>query len=168
MLAHYETPAAAARAHEDLFGYWAKLKASGAGRLPGRRHIHPADFKRQLPSISLIDVRRGTDGSRDYRLRLAGTDLYGVYGQEITGKGLAEVFQGEARTYWTGGLDELVDTGKPAVGVHSLAWRGVGHLSILWLRLPLASDGVNVDMIFGYDALIGGAGLRQASGIRAT
>jgi hypothetical protein len=29
------------------------------------------------------------------------------------------------------------------------------HLSILWLRLPLASDGFEVDMILGYDAVVG-------------
>jgi hypothetical protein len=168
MLAQYETPAAAMRAHEELFGYWARLKANPAGgRIPGRAHIHPKDFKRHLPAVSLIDVRRGTDGSRDYRLRLAGTDLYGVYGQEITGKGLSEVFQGEAAAYWRTELDKVVQERKPAAGIHSLAWRGVGHLSILWLRLPLATDGQRVDMILGYDALIGGQQMRAATGIRA-
>ena len=28
-------------------------------------------------------------------------------------------------------------------------------MSILWLRLPLASNGVDVDMILGYDAVMG-------------
>ena len=169
MLAQFESPAAAVRAHEELFGYWAGLKqqrAQAAAGLPGRPDIHPSHFKRHLPAVSLIDVRR-TAGGRDYRLRLAGTDLYGVYGQEITGKGLADVFRGEAEAYWRTELDKVVETKKPAAGVHSLSWRGAEHLSILWLRLPLASDGRRVDMILGYDALIGGAGLRAASGIRA-
>jgi hypothetical protein len=174
MLAQFESPAAAVRAHEELFGYWAALKQQRAAQahattaLPGRPDIHPSHFKRHLPAVSLIDVRRGPEGRRDYRLRLAGTDLYGVYGQEITGKGLGDVFRGEAEAYWRTELDKVVDTKKPAAGVHSLSWRGAEHLSILWLRLPLASDGRRVDMILGYDALIGGAGLRAASGIRAT
>lgn len=173
MLAQYETPAAAVRAHEELFGYWAALRAraprSGAasGRLPGRPDIHPRDFKRHLPTVSLIDVKHGWDGTRDYRLRLAGTDLYRVYGQEITGKGLSEVFRGDAEAYWRTELDKVVETRKPAAGVHSLSWRGAEHLSVLWLRLPLASDGARVDMIMGYDALVGGAGPRPATGIRA-
>lgn len=169
VLAQYETPAAAVRAHEELFGYWASLKArpTRRGQLPGRPDIHPSDFKRHLPAVSLIDVRSGPDGARDYRLRLAGTDLYRVYGQEITGKGLAEVFRGDAEAYWRTELDKVVDERKPAAGIHSLSWRGAEHLSILWLRLPLASDGKRVDMIMGYDALIGGGPSRANTGIRA-
>jgi len=37
---------------------------------------------------------------------------------------------------------------------------------ILWLRLPLASDGEQVDMILGYDQVLGTLDSR-ASGIRA-
>jgi len=51
--------------------------------------------------------------------------------------------------------------------VHSLAWRGANHLSLLWLRLPLASNGRDVDMILGYDALIGFQGSANPTGIRA-
>lgn len=36
----------------------------------------------------------------------------------------------------------------------------------MWLRLPLASDGAEVDMILGFDAPVGGAA-RESSGIRA-
>jgi hypothetical protein len=54
---------------------------------------------------------------------------------------------------------------RPSVGVHNLAWRGASHLSILWLRLPLAADGAQVDMILGYDAVIGMG--QASSGIRA-
>jgi len=58
-----------------------------------------------------------------------------------------------------------VDERRPAAGVHSLAWRGAAHLSLLWMRLPLATDGETVDMILGYDAVIG---LRQViTGVKA-
>lgn len=167
MLAQCGTPVAALRAHEELARYWAGLRARAANGLPGRAHIHPADFKRHLPSVSLIDVKRRADGRRDYRLRLAGTDLYGVYGQEITGKGLSDVFVGDAAAYLRTELDKVVDERRPQAGVHSLAWRGAEHMSILWLRLPLASDGQRVDMILGYDALIGANSQRPVSGIRA-
>jgi len=40
-------------------------------------------------------------------------------------------------------------------------------MSILWLRLPLATNGVDVDMIMGYDALIGSRSQPLVSGIRA-
>jgi hypothetical protein len=162
MAAQLGASATAARAHEELFAYWASLRQSG--RLPGRADIRPEDFKRLLPTVSLIDVIRG-EHRRDYRLRLAGTGLYSVYGREITGRSLGDVYGPRAADYWQTELDKVVENGRPGVGCHSLAWRGAGHMSLLWLRLPLASDGKNVDMILGYDAVVGVQG--DMSGIRA-
>jgi hypothetical protein len=158
--------ASAVRAHEEIVGYWRSRRQRGG--LPGRADIDPCDIKGHLPTISLIDIRgRGPDGARDYRLRLAGTGLYSVYGGEITGKALADVYAGEATKYWRGELDKIVDSRAPGVGFHSLAWRGAPHLSILWLRLPLAGDGERVDMILGYDVVVGAALALGRTGIRA-
>jgi hypothetical protein len=154
-------PATAMRAHEELFAYWAGLRAGG--RLPKRADIDPAGFKRLLPTVSLIDVEHDP---RDYRLRLAGTGLYGVYGGEITGKRLPDIYNTAAADYWRKELDKIVETGRPGAGYHSLAWRGAAHMTILWLRLPLASNGRDVDMILGYDAAVGLSG-EGVSGIRA-
>ena len=154
--------ATAVRAHEEIFTYWASRR-QGA-RLPARANIHPAHFKRHLPTISLIDVR---SDPHDYRLRLAGTGLYSVYGREITGRTLGEVYNSAAADYWRAELDKVVQERRPGVGVHNFAWRGAGHVSILWLRLPLSSNGADVDMILGYDALIGVRGDTGFSGIRA-
>ncbi|HEY8014896.1 MAG TPA: PAS domain-containing protein, partial [Dongiaceae bacterium] len=71
MVAQIGAPAAAARAHEELFAYWASLK-EGA-RLPGRRHVDPGGIKRLLPTVSLIDVVGGDPP--EFRVRLAGTAL---------------------------------------------------------------------------------------------
>ncbi|MFZ3006979.1 MAG: PAS domain-containing protein, partial [Phenylobacterium sp.] len=134
-------------------------------RLPGRGDIKPEDFKRLLPTVSLIDVRRDP---LDFRLRLAGTGLYSVYGREITGRGLDDVYNSAAADYWRVELGKIVEERRPAVGVHSLSWRGASHMSILWLRLPLATNGVDVDMILGYDAVVGIQGQTgSSSGIRA-
>jgi hypothetical protein len=98
-------------------------------------------------------------------MRLAGTALYGVYGREITGKRISDIYNSQAADYWRCELAKVVSERRPAVGVHSLAWRGASHLSILWLRLPLASDGDAVDMILGLDAVVGMG--QMHSGIRA-
>jgi hypothetical protein len=153
-------PAKAVRSHEEMFAYWASLRREG--RLPGRRQISPDSFKRHLPTVSLMDVGHEP---RDYRIRLAGTGLYGVYGREITGRPLAEVYAGSAVDYWRTELAQVVRERRPAVGAHNLGWRGASHLSILWLRLPLATNGIDVDMILGFDAVVGSS--RTASGIRA-
>ena len=162
MLVQMGAQAAGARAHEELFAYWASRRQ--AGRLPCRAAIHPAHFKRLLPTISLIDVR---NEAPRYRLRLAGTGLYSVYGREITGRSLDEVYNSVAAEYWRGELDKVVRDRRPAVGVHNLSWRGASHVSILWIRLPLASNGTDVDMILGYDSISGRAVESGVSGIRA-
>jgi hypothetical protein len=150
MIAQTGAPATALRAHEELFGYWTGLRK--ADRLPGRRDIDPAHFKRHLPTISLVDVSH--DPLR-FRTRLAGTGLYGVYGREITGLTTEDIYPAAQAAEWQERLKRVVETRKPAMGVHSLAWRGTGRLSIVWLRLPLATDGNQVDMILGYDAVVG-------------
>ncbi len=167
MLSQREGSASAVRAHEELFAYWAARREPG--RLPSRRHIDPCDFKRHLPTVSLIDILPSpSEGlARDYRLRLAGTGLYEVYRGEITGKRLDEVYDPVAADYWRAELDKVVEGRRPGVGSHSLAWRGAPHLSILWLRLPLASDGRRVDMVLGYDVVVGAHGNASRSGIRA-
>lgn len=161
MSAQLSASATAARAHQEMFAYWASLRRGAS--LPARGDLHPSNMKRLLPTVSLIDVVKAP---RDYRLRLAGTGLYGVYGREITGRLLGDVYNTAAAEYWRKELDKVVDERRPGVGVHSLAWRGAPHMSILWLRLPLASNGKDVDMILGYDAVVG-AQAEGVSGIRA-
>ena len=165
MNAQLSASATAARAHQEMFAYWASLRRGAS--LPARVDLHPAGIKRMLPTVSLIDVKRDLDGAVDYRLRLAGTGLYSVYGREITGKTLNDVYNSAAVEYWREQLDKVVNERRPGVGVHSLAWKGSPHMSILWLRLPLATNGKDVDMILGYDAVVGSQTADQHSGIRA-
>ena len=153
--------ATAVRAHEELFAYWAELRQRGA--LPGRRDLDPGRMKRLLPTVSLTEVLRDP---LDYRLRLAGTGLWGVYGGEITGKQLTDVYNSAAADYWRRELDRVVEERRPRAGHHSMAWRGAAHMTLLWLRLPLASNGRDVDVILGYDAVLAPRG-EMFSGIRA-
>ena len=88
------------------------------------------------------------------------------YGREITGRTFEDAFAAPAAAYWRTELDKIVESKRPGVGVHNLAWRGASHLSILWLRMPLASNGKDVDMILGYDVVVGQQS-ESATGIRA-
>ena len=161
MSAQLAAPMSAVRAHEELFAYWARLRRPG--RLPARVDLDPVTIKRLLPTVSLTQVLRGP---RDYRLRLAGTGLFGVYGREITGQRLSDIYDRDSARYWRAELDQVVETRRPRVGCHNLAWRGAAHMSLIWLRLPLASDGADVDVILGYDAVISPLG-EALTGIRA-
>lgn len=153
-------PAAAIRAHEELFAYWSSLRVGSP--VPPRRRLNPGQMTRLLPTVSLIEVMPGA--TPDYRMRLAGTGLYSVYGREITGRRLAEVYNTAAADYWRDELGRVVKDRRPGVGVHNLAWRGASHLSLIWIRLPLATKGAEVDMILGYDAVVGLSAI--PSGIR--
>src|SRR3954453_14190149 len=119
MAAQIGGPGAAVRAHEELFSYWTSLR-SGA-RLPGRRDLDPAGIKRLLPTVSLIDVVGRPDGpaAPEFRMRLADTGLYGVYGREITGKRLCDIYNTAAADYWRCELGKVVSERRPAVGVHN-------------------------------------------------
>ena len=143
-----------------MFSYWAGLRRRGA--LPARRDLDPGCIKRLLPTVSLTQVV----GENDYRLRLAGTGLYGIYGGEITGRRLEDVYNADAASYWRGELDQVVADRRPRAGHHSMAWRGASHMTLLWLRLPLATNGKDVDVILGYDAVLAPRG-DLLSGIRA-
>jgi len=160
MATHIAPTTAAIRAHEELFAYWTSLKAEAS--VPPKRRIDPADMKRLLPTVSLIEAP--VEG-RDFRVRLAGTGLYNVYGREITGRSFSEIYNSSAAEYWRGELRRVVKDRKPQVGVHNLAWRGASHLSLIWIRLPLATTGSEVDMILGYDAVVG-LGASAPTGIR--
>ena len=171
MAAQIGTSAAAARAHEEMYSYWAGLRRGA--RLPGRGDVDPAALKRLLPTVSLIDVRREP---LDFRVRLAGTGLYSVYGREITGRMLGDIYQGPAGEYWRKELDKVVDERRPGVGVHSLAWRGAPHMSILWLRLPLAGADGRINQVLCHDEELasrrlltppGGAAIHQKSNLHA-
>jgi len=159
MATHIAPPAAAIRAHEELFAYWSSLRADAS--TPPKRRLDPADMKRLLPTVSLIEAPREAG---DYRVRLAGTGLYNVYGREITGRSFSEIYNTSAAEYWRGELGRVVKDRKPSVGVHNLAWRGASHLSLIWIRLPLTTSGSDVDMILGYDAVVGLSAM--PSGIR--
>ena len=146
---------AALHAHEDIFRYWKSLRRRG--RLPSRADLDPAGLKRRLPTISLIDVlnEHPRNDASAFRQRLAGTELFTAYGEEITGRTLDDIYSASEAQYWAEHLSFVVDEKKPNVGLHSMAWRGAKSLSLFWLRLPLSSDGKRVDMILGHDALIG-------------
>jgi hypothetical protein len=161
MAAQMAAPAAAIRAHEELFAYWNSLRAGEP--LAPRGRLDPGEMKRLLPTVSLTEVLQG-DGL-DYRVRLAGTGLYNVYDREITGLRMDEIYNSAASAYWRTELGRVVRERRPGVGIHNLGWRGAGHLSIIWIRLPLSTRGAEVDLILGYDAVVGLGPVQ--SGIRA-
>jgi hypothetical protein len=130
----------------ELFDYW--LRSAGQRRMPARSDLDPLKVPRLLPHMGLIDVRNGVDHAC---FRLAGTRLHDIYGQEITGKGVDEVFTGASADYWRRIHARVVENGLPLHGVVRGPAQGRDHVVLFWLRLPLSEDGGRVDRILCHD-----------------
>lgn len=130
----------------ELFDYW-RLSA-GPRSMPARADFDPLSVPRLLPHIGLIDVR---SGMAQASFRLAGTQLHTVYGQEITGKRLADVFSGAHGDYWGRIHNRVAEKGLPAHGVVQGPVNERDHVVLFWLRLPFSGDGVRVDTILCLD-----------------
>jgi hypothetical protein len=130
----------------ELFDYW--LRSAGTKRMPARSDLDPLKVPRLLPHLGLIDVRNGLDQAS---FRLAGTMLRDVYGQEITGKRVDEVFSGDRAAYWRRIHERVMRLGRPLNGVVRRPIEGRDHILLFWLRLPLSEDGGRVDRILCHD-----------------
>ncbi len=131
----------------ELFDYW--LYSAGKRLMPARSDLDPLKVPRLLPHIGLIDFRDGFDRGL---FRLAGTRLRDIYGQELTGKKVREVFGGRCGAYWARIHHRMARTRLPAHGVVRGPAAGRDHVVLFWLRLPLSDDGGRVDRILCLDA----------------
>lgn len=130
----------------DLYNYW--HQCAGLRSMPSRSDLDPFSVPKLLPCIGLIDV---TGGLEEARFRLAGTRLHDVYGEEITGKRIDQVFAGSCADYWHRVHARVVDHATPLHGVVRGPAEGRDHIVLFWLRLPLSQDGSRVDRILCYD-----------------
>ena len=132
-----------------LHRYW---DGKRCGRLmPARRDLDPSEIVKLLPHIYMIDVER--DPLR-FRYRLIGTAICNFLGRDYTGRAV------DAATYGTGDIlnrllqlfTAVVETRGP-VAYKGNIWYVSGRdwRQVEALLMPLAHDGLNVDIIFaGY------------------
>jgi hypothetical protein len=132
----------------QLFDYWSSK--CGERTIPSRRDIRPQEISRLLPFVSLTDV---VDGGKRMRVRLAGTQLREFFGREITGAYLDDLELGAKPAYWTAANERLC-RGLPAQGILPVHRPGGEFVTRFWIRLPLAEDSREVNMILGYDAFV--------------
>ena len=132
----------------ELFDYW--LRSAGARRMPARSDLDPLKVPRLLPNLGLIDVSEGIERAT---FRLAGMRLRDVYGQEVTGKRVDEVYCGDSAEYWRRIHARVVEAGQPLHGVVRGPAAGRDHIVLFWMRLPLSEDGGKVDRILCHDVV---------------
>lgn len=139
----------ASRGQRQLFDYW--LQAAGDRAMPARADLDPLKVPRLLPNLGLIDLRQGLDAGL---FRLAGTRLRDIYGREITGRRLSDVFSGRRAAYWQRIHARVAEEGLPAHGQVRGPAAGRDHVVLCWLRLPLSDSGGRVDRILCHDAAV--------------
>jgi len=129
----------------ELFAHW--QGRAPVGRLPGRQHIDPLDFPRDLlPRIVLFDVERTGDGPR-FRIRVAGTHFVELCGQEPKGKFVDEIGPRPEGDKVIGALRSVLTMAAPAVYSAPLMLPNKQRVWAKRLALPLARDGEVIDMV---------------------
>jgi hypothetical protein len=131
-----------------LHAYWAAKIV--AGRLPGRAQIDPLEIPRDLlPDLALLEIEGTDDASRRFRIRLFGSNLIAMTGYDVTGRYYDEVVQPLAYESLRRFGNEMIRQRRAGYLEAASATEGRNHLWFGRLLLPLASDGVHVDMILG-------------------
>lgn len=129
-----------------LLDYWSDI---ARGRpMPARADFDPLKFPELLPNLGLIDLRDGFERSH---FRLAGTRLREIYGREITGLTLPEVFSGSRAAPWHAVHSRIATEAVCAQGIACGPAEGRDHVVLYWLRLPFSDDGIRVDRILCHD-----------------
>lgn len=135
-----------------IYDYWRSRCKNG--NFPSRFDLEPEHIIAHLPTVSLVEVEQAAQSNRRFRYRLAGTGFWKLFDQEIQGLHVDELPIGDRRDYWHRIFGNIVDKRRPMAGVTKPGTPLGSHLAQFWIRMPLSSDGTNIDMILGYDHLV--------------
>ncbi len=129
----------------ELHEYWISIHPSAG--LPGRQHVDPSAITNLLPHVFMVDVTRNP---LRFKYRLVGTDYVQMMGKDLTGGFLDEVhpgFHGLILHQYT----ETAELGRPAYRKGPVMYTRPhrDYLGMERLIVPLARNGIEVDMILG-------------------
>lgn len=118
------------------------------GRLPGRETINPCDLKLILPTMFIVDCPTRDDASWVYRL--IGTHIVEQEGYDKTGRPVRDYFTGSVWPLLRREYLQCMEEHRPMYRADT-AYNRLSRDTFDFERifLPLASDGVHVDKIFG-------------------
>jgi hypothetical protein len=140
-----ELPATAHPKVTAVHAYWRKI-APGGGALPGRKHLDPVDIPSLLENIWLIDVLPG-DPER-FRVRLIGEKLRRL-GNPVKPGDFLDLHLEET----AGSMADMRFVVKERKPVWFRGQAELHHTTTMFelerLFLPLAADGMTVDMVLG-------------------
>jgi hypothetical protein len=124
----------------QLYAFWNERR--GGRAMPSRRDMEFAALKPWLGNLTLVSV---IDGGRDYHIRVHGTNLREIVGQDLTGRYL-KALPHEFVPLWTAEYDEVVRTRAPVFTARRPSVIKT-FITIEKLILPLSADGLEGDTI---------------------
>jgi hypothetical protein len=131
----------------EVKDYWNKKR--GARDMPRRADVDPAELRRHLPFLFLIDV---LDDARDFRFRLLGTEITDMLQRNSTGKTVREVYahaEPEIMHWMLEVYGMAVTRKSPVLRRGTLGIVRKEFIAFESLHLPLSDDGEHVNMLFG-------------------
>lgn len=123
------------------------------GRLPGRQHIDPLDFRGVISLVNLMDVDRSGRMPR-FRYRLVGEMQTRNVGRELTGLYLEEAVVPELLQRVHANMSKACSTRHAVFDSFSMPHPDRHFIVAQRMYYPLAADGETVDMLLvlhGYD-----------------
>jgi hypothetical protein len=131
-----------------VYAYWWARRPGppgGPSRLPARADIEPLELYRMLPQLLLADV---VGAQQRIRYRVVGTEIVARWGTDDTGRYLDEMPPGSA-TDLSIKLYQIALSRRAALysETNLRPDNDIGVSLLCRLILPLASDGVTVDMV---------------------
>src|SRR5688572_9060868 len=106
------------------------------------------DFARALPRVMMVEV---SYDPLEFRYRVAGTGLFAMHGQELTGKLARELDPPEFGAMIHRHYAEVIERRVPILHLIELT---VDYLATSYARiiLPLSSDGIVIDRLMTCEA----------------
>jgi hypothetical protein len=133
-------PASASPSLYSLLKFWS---TAGSGDVPSRDRL---DVFALRPWLGHISIYEAVDGGDDFRIRLEGTSIVAITGEDWTGRRASEV-DAKYGCHIAEFMREIARTRKPMVHTMRVFQNGVEFITRLLLPVRARPDGP-VDQIF--------------------
>jgi hypothetical protein len=129
-----------------VLAYWREKQGNRA--FPSRADIDPMEFSKALPRVMMVEV---SYDPLEFRYRVAGTGLFAMHGQELTGKLARELQPPEFGALIHRHYSEAIARRAPMLHLIELT---VNYLTTSYARLvlPLSNDGTAIDRLMTVEA----------------
>jgi len=129
----------------EAYAYW--KDRCGSRPLPRRADLNPVAMRNFITHVGLFDVHRGSDGSVDYFVRLAGARIDDVFGRR-GGRPLTDGLPPHIASRWRKSVDRVLESRGPIRLRSRIAYENKIWMDGEGLCAPLGESVTAPNMIF--------------------